>query len=59
MWNVCLLITELFILNNNFLYIDPSAGTAIAAVIIAALAGAGMTLKLYWVKLKLKLFNKK
>ena len=58
MWNVDISIIELFILNNNSLYIDPSAGTAMAAVVIAALAGAGMTLKLYWVKLKLKLFNK-
>jgi len=56
--SIFLLIGELFLLNNNFLYIDPSAGTAVIAVIIAALAGAGMTLKLYWVKLKLKLFNK-
>ena len=46
------------ILINDFLYIDPSAGGAVIAVVIAALAGAGMTLKLYWVKLKLKLFNK-
>ena len=56
--SIFLLIGELFLLNNNFLYIDPSAGTAVTAVIIAALAGAGMTLKMYWVKLKLKLFNK-
>ena len=56
--SIFLLIGELFLLNNNFLYIDPSAGTAVIAVIIAALAGAGMTLKMYWVKLKLKLFNK-
>ena len=39
-------------------YIDPNAGSAIAAAIIAALAGIGITLKMYWEKLKFKLSNK-
>lgn len=39
-------------------YIDPNAGSAIAAAIIAALAGIGVTLKMYWEKLKFK-FSKK
>ena len=33
-------------------YIDPGSATAIIAMIIGAIAGAGMTLKLYWYKIK-------
>ena len=43
------------ILINVFGYIDPGSLTAFMAVIIGALAGVGMTLKLYWHKIKFKL----
>ena len=36
-------------------YIDPGSATAIIAMIIGAIAGAGMTLKLYWYKIKQKI----
>ena len=36
-------------------YIDPGSATAIMAMIIGAIAGAGMTLKLYWYKIKQKI----
>ena len=36
-------------------YIDPGSATAIMAMIIGAIAGAGMTLKLYWFKIKHKI----
>ena len=39
-------------------YIDPGSATAIIAMIIGVIAGAGMTIKLYWIKIKLKLFRK-
>ena len=42
------------ILINVFGYIDPGSLSAFMAVIIAALAGVGMTLKLYWHKIKFK-----
>ena len=45
-------------LNNISNYIDPNAGSAIAAAIIGALAGLGITIKLYWEKLKYKLSRK-
>ena len=35
-------------------YIDPGSATAILAMIIGAIAGIGMTLKMYWFKIKLK-----
>jgi len=36
-------------------YIDPGSATVIIAMIIGAIAGAGMTLKLYWYKIKHKI----
>ena len=50
-----ILMINLFFLDNISSYIDPNAGSAIAAAIIGALAGLGITLKLYWEKLKFKL----
>ena len=32
-------------------YIDPGSATAIMAMIIGAIAGIGMTLKMYWFKI--------
>ncbi len=32
-------------------YIDPGSATAIMAMIIGAIAGVGMTLKMYWFKI--------
>ena len=52
------LMWTIFFLNNISNYIDPNAGSAIAAAIIGALAGLGITLKLYWEKLKFKLSRK-
>jgi len=39
-------------------YIDPNSAMAILTMLMGAIAGIGMTLKLYWNKLKLKLFHK-
>ena len=36
-------------------YIDPGSATAIMAMIIGVIAGIGMTLKMYWFKIKHKL----
>ena len=54
---ISLMWTPIF-LNNISNYIDPNAGSAIAAAIIGALAGLGITIKLYWEKLKFKLSRK-
>ena len=35
-------------------YIDPGSATAIMAMIIGAIAGVGMTFKMYWFKIKHK-----
>ena len=39
-------------------YLDPNSGMAILTMLMGAIAGVGMTLKLYWTKLKLKFFHK-
>jgi|TARA_B100001013_G_scaffold1664_1_gene1238 hypothetical protein len=48
----------IFSLNSNAGYIDPGSASAVIAMIIGVIAGAGMTIKLYWFKIKLKLFRK-
>ena len=40
-------------------YIDPASLTVIVAMIVGAFVGAGMTLRVYWLKIKHKLFHKK
>ena len=35
-------------------YLDPGSASAFMAMILGAIAGAGMTLKLYWFKIKEK-----
>jgi len=64
---VSILIVELFLNTDLTLhyflldipsYIDPNSAMAILTMLMGAIAGIGMTLKLYWSKLKLKLSQK-
>ena len=48
-------LSVFFSLNSNAGYIDPASASAIFAIIIGAIAGAGMTLKVYWFKIKHKI----
>ena len=52
------------ILGGSFLpniggYIDPGSGSLVIQMIIGALVGIGITLKIYWYKLKNLIFNVK
>ena len=47
-----MLISEFLFLNNVSGYLDPNAGAAIIAMIISVFAGIGITLKMYWYKLR-------
>ena len=49
-----LAIAQPFLLEKISGYIDPGSATAIIAMIIGAIAGIGMTLKMYWFKIKHK-----
>ena len=48
-----------FILSKYSGYIDPGSITIIIAMIVGAIVGAGMTLKLYLLRIKQKLAGKK
>ena len=48
-----------FSLSKYSMYIDPASLTVIIAMIVGAFVGAGMTLRVYWLKFKQKLFHKK
>jgi len=52
------LFTLLLLSKNAFAYLDPGTGSLIIQSIIAAVAGALYTGKLYWFKIK-KFFSKK
>ena len=52
-----LAIAQPFLLEKISGYIDPGSATAIIAMIIGAIAGIGMTLKMYWFKIKHKLLK--
>jgi len=44
-----------FFVSDAYAYIDPASMSVVFAVIVAVIVSAGMTLKLYWLKLKKKL----
>ena len=47
-----------FFISNAYAYIDPGSVSVAFALVIGVLVGAGMTMKLYWIKLKNKLSRK-
>jgi len=50
-----LLFSSSFFIHDAFAYLDPATGTIIIQVLIGALVGIGITLKIYWYKLKEKI----
>jgi hypothetical protein len=48
-----------FSLSKYSMYIDPASLTVIIAMIAGVFVGVGMTLRIYWLKIKHKLFHKK
>jgi hypothetical protein len=52
-----LLSRGLFV-SDAYAYLDPGSGSVIIQVIIGALVGVGITLKVFWMKLKYKLLGK-
>jgi len=43
-----------FSISDAFAYIDPGSGTLILQMLAGALIGAGITIKIYWQKIKMK-----
>ena len=55
---VSIFIFSQFFISNAYAYIDPGSVSVAFALVIGVLVGAGMTIKLYWLKLKNKLSRK-
>jgi len=51
------ILTELFIA-DAYAYIDPGSGSLIIQMLIGALVGVGITIKVYWFKIKEKFISK-
>ena len=47
-----------FVISDAYAYIDPGSGSLIIQMIIGALVGTGITLKIYWHKIRYKLSNR-
>jgi len=52
---VITLILGQFSISNAFAYIDPGSGSMIVQMLIGALFGAGILVKLYWQKIRMKI----
>jgi len=46
------------IIQDAYAYIDPGSATMFIQVIVGVLVGVGITIKIYWEKIKFKLFSK-
>ncbi len=55
MWNSIDLLEYSFSLVEISNYIDPGSLSAVMIAIMGGIVGAGMTLKLYWYKIKQKI----
>ena len=55
---VSVFIFPQFFISNAYAYIDPASMSVVFALILGVLVGTGMTIKLYWIKLKNKLSRK-
>ncbi len=51
---VSVFIFSQFFISNAYAYVDPASVSVVFAIILGLLVGAGMTVKLYWLKLKNK-----
>lgn len=54
---ILLLSGGLFI-SDAYAYLDPGSGSVIIQAIIGALVGVGITLRVFWMKIKYKLMGK-
>lgn len=45
-------------ISDAYAYIDPGSGSIIIQGIIGALVGVGITIRVYWAKIKMSLENK-
>jgi len=47
-------LSSSFLISNAYAYIDPGSGSLILQMILGALVGVGIAMKVYWFKIKEK-----
>jgi len=54
-------LLHVFTISDAYAYIDPGTGSLVIQVIVGVLVGTGITVKIYWYKIKEKIshINKK
>jgi hypothetical protein len=52
-------ISSSFLISNAYAYIDPGSGSLILQMILGALVGVGIAMKVYWFKIKERFFGLK
>ena len=45
-------------MNNAYAYIDPGTSSMLLQVIVGALVGVGITIKVYWEKIKFRIISR-
>jgi hypothetical protein len=58
-FNILFLILQEHFISTVPSYIDPGSGSLVIQMIVGALVGAGITIKIYWYKLKEKFTRSK
>ncbi len=46
------------VMNNAYEYIDPGTSSMLLQVIVGALVGVGITIKVYWEKIKFRIISR-
>ena len=46
------------VISDAYAYIDPGSGSIVIQALIGALVGVGITLKVYWAKIRMAIENK-
>lgn len=47
------------LISDAYAYLDPGSGSVVIQALIGALVGVGITLKVYWAKIKYSISNKR
>ena len=53
-----IILSSGYILSDAYAYLDPASGSLVIQMIVGALVGVGITVKVFWYKLKEKIFSR-
>ena len=51
-------LLHILTISDAYAYIDPGSGSLIIQIVIGALVGVGITIKIYWYKFKEMIFHR-